>query len=148
MSERKECYGLCGSRSVFKRPLQPFPLRQNVLHDMPLDVGKPEIAALKPIGELFVIEAEQVQDRGLQIVDSDFVADHREAKFIGFTIADAVFDAAACQEHRETIRIMIAAENRAGRGASFAEGCPAKFAAPNDERLIEQPALAQITDQR
>jgi hypothetical protein len=36
---------------------------------------------------------------------------------------------------------MIAPEDVAGRGAPFAEGRAAEFAAPDDERIVEQAAL-------
>ena len=35
--------------------------REEALYDMAVHVGEPEIAALKPVGELFVIESEQVE---------------------------------------------------------------------------------------
>lgn len=46
-------------------------LRQQILHDMPMHVGEAEIATLKMIGELFVIESQQLQNRCLQIIDMD-----------------------------------------------------------------------------
>ena len=44
---------------------------EQVLHHMPVDVGQAEIAAGVAVGEPFVVEAEQVQDRGVQVVDVD-----------------------------------------------------------------------------
>ena len=38
-----------------------------------VDVGEPEIAAGVAVGELLVVEAEQVQDRRVQVVDVDLV---------------------------------------------------------------------------
>ena len=40
---------------------------------MPLDVGEPEIAALMAVGEALVVDAHEVEDGGLQIVDVDGV---------------------------------------------------------------------------
>lgn len=36
-------------------------------------VSEPKITALEPIGQLRVVEAEQVQDRGVQVVNVDRV---------------------------------------------------------------------------
>src|SRR5687768_7108628 len=43
---------------------------------------------------------------------------------------------------------MVAAENFSFGGAAFAERGAAEFAAPDDERVFEQTALAEITDER
>ena len=40
-------------------------------------VGQAEVAAGVAVGELFVVEAQQVQDRGVQVVDVDRVFDGR-----------------------------------------------------------------------
>ncbi len=50
-------------------------LRKQLLHHLAADVGQPEVAALEAIGQLEMVEAEQVQDRGLQVVDVDSVLD-------------------------------------------------------------------------
>jgi len=44
-----------------------------------MHVGEAVVAALEFAGEAFVIDAEEVQHRGLEIVDADFVFDGVEA---------------------------------------------------------------------
>ena len=48
-----------------------------------MDVGEAEVAALEAEGQLLVVEAEQVQDRGVEVVDVDAVFDGAEAEFVG-----------------------------------------------------------------
>ena len=48
-----------------------------------MHIGQAEIAAGVAVGELLVIEAQQVQDRGVQVVDVDRVFDGLEAEFVG-----------------------------------------------------------------
>ena len=55
---------------------------------MAVDVGKPIIAPLEAVGEPFVVEAEAVQNRGLEVVDVHLVAGHVEAEFIGLAVGD------------------------------------------------------------
>src|SRR5438045_2990911 len=112
-----------------------LPLRQNILHDMPLYIGQPKVTPLETIGQLFMIEAEQVQDRRLEIMDVDFVAGDSEAEFVGLTVGNAMFDAAPGEPDREAIGIMIAAKDLAGGGAAFAERSAAKFTAPDNQSL-------------
>ena len=47
--------------------------------DIPADVRQAIIATLEAEGQAFVVQAEEMQDRGLQVVDVDFVAGDGEA---------------------------------------------------------------------
>ena len=51
--------------------------REHAFHHLPVDIGQPEVAAIVTIGELFVIEAEQVQDRRVQVVEVE-ISGHEE----------------------------------------------------------------------
>src|SRR5262245_65630377 len=62
-------------------------------HHAPVHVGQPEVAAGVTVCELFVIEAQEVQDRGVQVVDVDAVLDRGEAKLVGAAVDLAAFDA-------------------------------------------------------
>ena len=46
-------------------------------------VGQAEVAALEAVGQLLVVQAEQVQDRRLQVVDVDAVLGDVEAELVG-----------------------------------------------------------------
>ena len=50
--------------------------RQDVPHDLPVYIREAEVTALKAVSELFVVEAEEVQNRRLKIVNMNFVAGH------------------------------------------------------------------------
>src|SRR5712691_3371946 len=95
-----------------------------------------------------MIEAQQVKDGRLEIVNMDFIARDGETKFIRLAENGAVFDAATRQEHRKAIRIMVATENFAGCRAAFTERGAPEFAAPNHQRVVQQSALPQILNQR
>ena len=45
-----------------------------------MHVGQPEVAALEAVGQPLVVEAEQVQDRGVQVVDVDLVLAPRRSR--------------------------------------------------------------------
>ena len=53
------------------------------------------IAAAEAIGQFFVVDAHQVQDGGVQVVDVDFVVLGVPAEFVGGAVCHAAFDAAA-----------------------------------------------------
>src|SRR5258708_35430310 len=50
-------------------------LRQDRPHDLAGDVGEPEVSPLVAVREPLVVDPEQVQDRGVEIVDVDQVLD-------------------------------------------------------------------------
>ena len=119
------------------------PSRQQLRHDIAMHIGQAEIAALEAIGQLGVVEAEQVQDRGVEVVDVDFVGGRVEAELVGLAESCSRFHAAAGQPHAETIRVMVAAVV-----ASLDHRSAAELAAPNDQRVVEQAPLFEVAQQR
>ena len=55
-------------------------LGQKILHDVAVHVGEAEIAAGVAEGELLVIEAQQVQDRRVQVMDVHLVLDRARSR--------------------------------------------------------------------
>ena len=101
------------------------------MHDIAGHIGKSEIAALESVDQLFVIDAQQMQHRGVQVVDFDLVLDRVVAELIGRPVHDAAPDAAAGHPDREPEGVVIAAVGALGKRG------PAEFPAPDHERLVE-----------
>ena len=53
------------------------------LHHAAVDIGQPEVAAAVAVGQPLVVDAQQVQDRGVQVVDVDAVLDGVHAELVG-----------------------------------------------------------------
>src|SRR4051794_27477457 len=53
---------------------------QDGLDDLAVDVGQAEVATLEAVGQARVVDAQEVQQRGLEVVDVDGVLDdvHRQ----------------------------------------------------------------------
>ena len=47
------------------------------------DVGQPLVAALEEVRQLAVVEAEELEDRGVEVVDVHAVLDGAEAELVG-----------------------------------------------------------------
>ena len=58
-----------------------------------------------------MVEAEQVQDGRVQVVDVDLVLDGVVAELVGRAVDDAALEAAAGHPHREAERVVIAADS-------------------------------------
>ena len=59
------------------------PLCQYPLHHFAMHVGQPHVAAAEAVGQPLVVDAEQVQHRGVQVVDLDLVLDGVVAVLVG-----------------------------------------------------------------
>ncbi len=124
-------------------------LRQNLLHDIAVHVGQPVVAAGVAVGEPLVVEAQQVQHRGVQVVDVDAAADHLVAEFVGLAVTEAAFHAAAGQKRRKAFGLVFAAVRLDRRGAReiLAPGRAAEFAGPDDQRVVQQAAGLEVGNQ-
>src|SRR5262245_14321249 len=83
--------------------------RQNLLHDPAVDVGEPVVATAVTIGEPLVIEAHEVQDRRVQVVDVDLALQGMPAKLVGGAVHVPAAHAAAGKPHAETEGMVLAA---------------------------------------
>src|SRR5579884_3568196 len=109
-----------------------------------MDIREAKIAALETVRELRVVKAKQAQDGRVEVVDVDLVVRGVESEIVRFAERQSRFHAAASKPYRETIRMVIAPVIP----AALHHRCAAKFAAPDDQRLIQKPALFQIFQQR
>ena len=115
-------------------------LRQHRLHHLAEHIRQPVMSALELEGELCVIDAEAVEDGRVQVVHIDGIARDVVAEVIGLAMRDATLDAAAGHPDGEAAGMMIATIV-VRREPSLAIDCAAKFAAPYDERIVEQTTL-------
>jgi hypothetical protein len=93
------------------------------------------------------IEAQQVQDCGLQIEDGHFVLGDEVAKVVGFAEDQARLDAAPGHPDGEAMLVMIASQELRA-GPLFVHRRAAEFSAPDHQRFVQQPAGLEILDQR
>ena len=88
-----------------------------------------------------MVETEDPQDRGVEIVDVHPVVHGVESQFVGGADRDPPRNPATRHPHRESRGIVVAAVPLlAHRGA-------AELPTPDDERRVEQPALPQVGEQ-
>lgn len=111
-----------------------------------MDVGEAEISSGVVIGEAFVVEAEEVEDGGLEVVDVDFILGDVEAEVIGLAIG-AGFGAAARHEGGESLRVVVAAGFASEGRIGFDHGGAAKFATPDDEGFVEKAVTFEVLDE-
>src|SRR6188508_3027511 len=101
-----------------------------------MHVRETKVAALKAEGEARMVEPQQVENGGMNIVDVHAVLHGIEAEFVGLADDGAAFNAASGEPHGEGVDVMIPA----GGLAVFTHGCASEFAAPNHQGVVEQAA--------
>ncbi len=112
--------------------------RKNRANNLPRDVGQSVLATAVEVGEQRVVEAQQVQDRRVEIVHVDRAFGGGVTNFVGGAVDDTPLRASAREPRRKPLRIVVPTD------AVLAARHPSEFAGPNDERLVEQPALFEI----
>ncbi|MEY3459406.1 MAG: hypothetical protein RL215_2563 [Planctomycetota bacterium] len=106
--------------------------------DISGDIGQSEVAAGVAEGELFVIESEEVEEGGMEIMDMDAIMDGAEPEFVRFAPGHSTANTAPGEPCGEAIVVVIAS------GAIFGGGGASKFTSPEDERVFEQSALFEV----
>ena len=114
--------------------------RQQFANDVSVGVGQSMIAPLKAEREALVVDAQEVQHRGVQVVNGRWLVDHVVRKVVCFSSAHAWPDAASGHPDRKAARVMVAAVVGGARFA-LAIDRSAEFASPDDKRLFQQAAL-------
>ena len=90
-----------------------------------------------------MVEAELVQDGGVQVVHVHLAVHGVVAVFVSATVSKPLLETAAGKAHGEAIGVMVAAGTLV-LGVRRA----AKFASPPDDGIIQQPALLEVGQQR
>jgi len=122
-------------------------LRQQGLHHLAMHVRQPVVSALELERQPLVVDAQQVEQRRLQIMNVNPVRGNVVAELVGRTVAHARLHPAAGEPNREAAR-MVVATVIVGRQSTLAINRPPELPSPNDQRVVQKPALLQIQNQR
>ena len=104
-------------------------LGQNLFDDTTVDIRESKVPTGMAISEPFMIEAHDVENRGVKIVNMDGVLDHLVADVVRLTVNDSGPDAAAREPAREGRRMVSA---RLGALAALGPGSPSELRAKHE----------------
>src|SRR5438445_2303114 len=88
-----------------------------------------------------MVDAHEMKNGSVQVVDMHLFFYGIPAEFVGGAVDHAAFHAAPGEPHREAVRVMIAAV------ALLRDRAAAELAAPEHERVVEQPAGPKVLKQ-
>src|SRR5262245_21886124 len=106
------------------------------------DIGKSEITAAVMIREPGVVNAKQVQNGRVQVVNVDRLVGHLEAEIVSRAVDQTSFNASAGHPHCERERVVIAAVLKScpAVATSFDHGSAAEFGTADHKRVVKQAA--------
>src|SRR5580704_6838051 len=110
---------------------------------MGTDVGESEVAAGIAVGQMFVVETQDVQDRGVIVVDMDRVGRDLDSVLVRFAIGRSPFYTRAGQQAGEGGRIMVATF----AVGSVGPGRAAELSADCHERVVEQAPSFNVSEE-
>ncbi len=87
------------------------------------------------------IEAEKLEDRGVDVGNIMTILDGVETQLVGGTVDDAPLDSATGQPHGEAVVMMVATVG------PLRTRCAAELGRPDDDRVLQQPAPFEIDQQ-
>ena len=110
---------------------------------MAMNVGQAEVAALIPVGQTFVIDAEHVQDGGVEVVNMDPVFRDVVAVIVRGSMGIPGLSPATGHPNRVATGVMVPPEI-VGVELSLAIIRPPEFPAPNDQGILKHAPLLKI----
>src|SRR5438445_7389270 len=90
-------------------PGGPVSSRQNLVHHAAAHIGESEVAAGVAVRQLLVVQAEEVQQGRVQVVDVDLVLGGVVPVVVRRPVAEPAFDSAAGQPNGEPLGVVVAA---------------------------------------
>ena len=111
---------------------------------MAMHIGQAAFETIVVVAESFMIEAEEVQDGGVEIINAGDIDGSFPAEFIGLAVVfRAVLHTSSSEDAGEAAGIVIAT------GRAFLEGGhAAELGAENEECISEQTSLLEVHKQR
>ena len=102
------------------------------------------MATLEAIGQLFMVDAEKMHDRGLKIMNMHFVLHRIETEVVGGPVGHSGFSSASRHPYGEGIRVVVASPSLAVLDVTLNEWRAAKFASPDDQGVVEHAPHLEV----
>ena len=111
-------------------------LGEDFIDQFAVDVGQSVSSSLVLEGQSAVVDAQAVQQRGIQVVDVDGVFQDVVRVVVGGAVRQSRLDAGSGDPGREASRMVVAAVVGLGQSSLAVDGS-AEFSTPDDERILE-----------
>src|SRR5437867_2623393 len=111
------------------------------MYDFAVHVGEAAVNAVVAEGQLLVVDAQQVENRGMKVVAISWLRSFPRP-LIALAVSHTGFDAGAGQPCDEGAAVVVTAS------AALAEGHAPEFGRPNYQGVLEEAARFEVLHQR
>ena len=94
------------------------------------------------IAKTLVIQSQQMQNRGMQVINRGDLFHGTMAKIISRPVTERRLNSCTSQSGREAGRIVVPTT-----GTLLESGHPSKFCAPHNQRILQQTSLFEVAEQ-
>lgn len=101
------------------------------------------MSTLVLVGEAFVVDAELVHDRGLEVVYVYRIFNDVDTVVIGFSVCEAGLDSASSQPIGKTVGMVVSPIIFRGE-FTLTVNSPSKFTAPDDKGFVKHTTLLEV----
>ncbi len=108
---------------------------------MSVHVGQSPFQAVVVKGQTFVVQAHQVKQRRVEVINGRRVHGSFETKFVTLAVADTRLHSGSGQETGKGVGIVVSAGP-----VGLQEWHSTEFGRPDDQRVFEQAALFHVGD--
>lgn len=112
------------------------------MNDVAMDVGEPTLQTIVIKGQSLMIQAHQVQEGGVEVVQARRMFFGFEPESIAATVTVSFSDACPSQKTGEGVWVVVAPGT-----ISLKKGHAPKFRAPYDQSVFQQSALFKVANQ-
>ena len=128
---------------MIQRRAAGVPSGDDIVDHLAVYVGQAVVASTVAVGQLLMVESHEMEDRCMEVMDMDPVLYCGQAEIVSRPVAEAGFHSTPGHEHREAVGVVIPT----GALAVLSRWLATELTAPDDQGLIEHPALLEILDQ-
>ena len=129
-----------GSRTIVRIVYRVIPLGQDIVDHFAVDIGEAAIDPRMTEGEPLMVDAEEPEDRGVEVVAGGHVVGRFPGPLVTLAEGGAGPDPGACQPRHERAAVVVAPH------APLAEGHPAELGRPDHERVVEEAAAGEVAE--
>ena len=99
-----------------------------------MNIGQPIISSLEAIGQSRVVEAQEMKNRRVQVMNVDRVLDRIETEIVTLAVHEPPLKTTTRHPNTERSVVVVSAVV-----ASLDHRCPSKFTPPNHQGVLEHP---------
>ena len=114
------------------------------MHHIAVDISEPEITTPEAIGQLLVINTQQVQNCSVEVMNVYWVLDGVVAQFVGTAMGNTALDPTTGRPNGKPTDVVIAASLRRIFFATLGHGSSAELSPPDDQCIFKHTALLQV----